>query len=78
MIKFLENSKKSLFTEYPITTDIYALYRFHQTLEAYKPTPLVPLKNYAEKNGIQIEGLEKPKSDIHEDEEEDDIWKPVC
>ena len=29
------------------------------------------LWDYAEKNGLQIEGLEKPKSDIHEDEEEE-------
>ena len=29
------------------------------------------LWDYAEKNGIKIEGLEKPKSDIHEDEEEE-------
>lgn len=29
------------------------------------------LWNYAEQEGIQIEGLEKPKSDIHEGEEED-------
>ena len=28
------------------------------------------LWDYAEKNGIQVEGLSKPKSDIHEDEEE--------
>ncbi len=28
------------------------------------------LWDYATKNGIQIDGLEKPKSDIHEDEEE--------
>ena len=28
------------------------------------------LWDYAEKQGIQIEGLVKPKSDIHEDEEE--------
>lgn len=28
------------------------------------------LWDYAEKNGIEIDGLEKPKSDIHEDEEE--------
>ena len=28
------------------------------------------LWDYAEKNGIQIDGLEKPKSDIHEEEEE--------
>lgn len=28
------------------------------------------LWDYAEKNGIQIEGLEKPKSDIHDEEEE--------
>ena len=27
---------------------------------------------YAEKNGIQIEGLEKPKSDISEEEEEEE------
>lgn len=27
------------------------------------------LWDYAEKNGLNIEGLEKPKSDIHEDEE---------
>jgi len=30
------------------------------------------LWDYAEKNGIQIEGLEKPKSDISEHEEEED------
>ena len=29
------------------------------------------LWDYAEKNGIHIEGLEKPKSDIHEGEEEE-------
>ena len=29
------------------------------------------LWDYAEKNGITIEGLEKPKTDIHEDEEEE-------
>lgn len=28
------------------------------------------LWDYAEKNGIQIDGLSKPKSDIHEEEEE--------
>ena len=28
------------------------------------------LWDYAQKNGIEIEGLEKPKSDIHEDEED--------
>ncbi len=28
------------------------------------------LWDYAEKNNMKIEGLEKPKSDIHEDEEE--------
>ena len=30
------------------------------------------LWDYAEKHGIQIEGLEKPKSDIHEGEEEEE------
>ena len=30
------------------------------------------LWDYAQKNGIEIEGLEKPKSDIHEGEEEED------
>ena len=30
------------------------------------------LWDYAEKNDIKIEGLEKPKSDIHEDEEEEE------
>ena len=30
------------------------------------------LWDYAEKSGIQIEGLEKPKSDISEHEEEED------
>ena len=30
------------------------------------------LWDYAEKNGIVIEGLEKPKSDIHEDEAEEE------
>ncbi len=52
MIKYLENSRKSLFAEYPIVTDIYEPYRFHQTLKAYERTPLVALKNYAERNGI--------------------------
>lgn len=31
------------------------------------------LWDYAEKNGIQIEGLVKPKNDIHEEEEMDKI-----
>ncbi|NLJ89666.1 MAG: Fe-S cluster assembly scaffold protein NifU [Clostridiales bacterium] len=31
------------------------------------------LWDYAEKNGITIEGLKKPKSDIHEHEEEETI-----
>ncbi len=52
MIKYLKNSRKPLFTEYPITTDVFEPYRFHQTLAAYKQTPLVSLKNYARKNGI--------------------------
>ena len=30
------------------------------------------LWDYAQKNGIKIEGLEKPKSDIHEGEEEEE------
>ena len=30
------------------------------------------LWDYAQKHGIQIEGLEKPKSDIHEGEEEEE------
>ncbi len=30
------------------------------------------LWDYAEKHGIVIEGLEKPKDDIHEDEEDDE------
>ena len=30
------------------------------------------LWDYAEKNGIKIEGLERPKSDIHEGEEEEE------
>lgn len=30
------------------------------------------LWDYAQKKGIEIEGLEKPKSDIHEDEEGED------
>ena len=30
------------------------------------------LWDYAEKKGIQIEGLEKPKSDVHEGEEEEE------
>lgn len=32
------------------------------------------LWDYAEKNHIVIEGLEKPKSDIHEDEEEEEDY----
>ncbi len=31
------------------------------------------LWDYAEKNGIEIEGLTKPKSDIHEDDEQEEI-----
>ncbi len=30
------------------------------------------LWDYAEKNGVTIQGLEKPKSDVHEDEVEED------
>lgn len=30
------------------------------------------LWDYAQKNGIEIQGLEKPKADIHEDEEEEE------
>ncbi|MFI3171211.1 MAG: Fe-S cluster assembly scaffold protein NifU [Eubacteriales bacterium] len=30
------------------------------------------LWDYAEKHGLEIDGLEKPKNDIHEDEEEED------
>lgn len=30
------------------------------------------LWDYAQKNGIEIKGLEKPKADIHEDEEEEE------
>ena len=32
------------------------------------------LWDYAEKNGIKIEGLTKPKSDIHEDEEDEEEY----
>ena len=32
------------------------------------------LWDYAEKNGIKIEGLEKPKKDIHEDEEDEEEY----
>lgn len=32
------------------------------------------LWDYAEKNGLVIEGLEKPKSDIHEDEEPEEDY----
>jgi FeS cluster assembly scaffold protein NifU, Clostridium type len=32
------------------------------------------LWDYAQKNDIQIEGLEKPKSDVHEEEEEDEEY----
>ncbi len=32
------------------------------------------LWDYAKKNGIEIEGLEKPKTDIHEDEEEEEEY----
>jgi nitrogen fixation NifU-like protein len=31
------------------------------------------LWDYAERKGIKIEGLEKPKSDVHEDEEKEEI-----
>ena len=32
------------------------------------------LWDYAEKKGIQIEGLEKPKADIHEGEEDEEEY----
>ena len=32
------------------------------------------LWDYAQKNGLEIEGLEQPKSDIHEDEEESEEY----
>lgn len=32
------------------------------------------LWDYAEKHGIEIDGLEKPKSDIHEDEEDEEEY----
>ena len=32
------------------------------------------LWDYAEKHNIKIEGLEKPKSDIHEEEEEEEVY----
>ena len=32
------------------------------------------LWDYCEKNGITIDGLEKPKSDIHEDEEDEEEY----
>jgi nitrogen fixation NifU-like protein len=32
------------------------------------------LWDYAEKNGIAIEGLQKPKNDIHEDESEEEDY----
>ncbi|HIT89877.1 MAG TPA: iron-sulfur cluster assembly scaffold protein, partial [Candidatus Merdenecus merdavium] len=32
------------------------------------------LWDYAEKHNLKIEGLEKPKSDIHEDEEEEEVY----
>ena len=32
------------------------------------------LWDYAEKHGIEIEGLEKPKADIHEDGEEGEVY----
>ena len=32
------------------------------------------LWDYCEKNGITIEGLERPKSDIHEDEEDEEEY----
>ena len=32
------------------------------------------LWDYAEKNGIKIDGLTKPKSDIHEDEEDEEEY----
>ena len=32
------------------------------------------LWDYAEKNGIRIDGLEKPKADIHEDEKEEIVY----
>lgn len=32
------------------------------------------LWDYAEKNGIEIAGLEKPKTDIHEEEETEEVY----
>ena len=50
---------------------IYARYSSDNQKEESIDGQLRECKAYAEKNGIKIEGLEKPKSDIHEDEEEE-------
>ena len=50
---------------------IYARYSSANQREESIEGQIRECKAYAEKNGITIEGLEKPKSDIHEDEEEE-------
>ena len=46
--------------------------KFHCSLLAEEAIHAA-LWDYAEKNGIKIEGLKKPKTDIHEEEEREEI-----
>ncbi len=46
--------------------------KVHCSLLAEEAISAVALWDYAEKNGIKIEGLQKPKNDISEGEEEED------
>ena len=47
--------------------------RLRYTVLCWQKKPSTrPCGDYAEKHGIKIEGLTKPKSDIHEGEEEEE------
>ena len=44
----------------------------YEALEVTNKAVMEALRDYAEKHGIKIEGLQKPKNDISEGEEEED------
>ena len=55
-----------------MTAVIYARYSSDNQREESIEGQIRECTAYAEKNGIKIEGLQKPKSDIHEGEEDEE------
>ena len=55
-----------------MTAVIYARYLLDKQREESIEGQIRECTGYAEKNGIKIEGLQKPKSDIHEGEEDEE------